>query len=170
MWTGAGGRWEAMSTSVDRLRIQPRPFDHPDAHALIEQIQQYYVELYSGRDRDSTDRTEFAPPNGIFLVAYLDGAAVGCGGWRRLSSATVEIKRMYVVEHTRGSGVARMILRELEGTAAAAGATRVTLNTGFRQPAAIAFYEAAGYRHTDDRFGPYAEIQGAYFFEKRLSA
>lgn len=157
-----------MSTSADRLRIETRPFDHPDAQALIDKIQQLYVDLYSGHDRDSTDPAEFAPPNGIFLVAYLDGAAVGCGGWRRLSPASVEIKRMYVVESVRGRGVARMILRELERAAAGAGANRVTLNTGYRQTDAIAFYEAAGYRHTDARFGPYAAIAGAYFFEKSL--
>lgn len=157
-----------MSTSADRIRIEPRTFDHPDAQTLIERIQKYYVDLYAGRDDDSTEAAEFAGHEGTFLVAYLDGTAVGCGGWRRRSPGTVEIKRMYVVETARGAGVARAILRELERTAWESGATRVTLNTGFRQPDAIAFYRAAGYRHTDERFGHYAETEGAYFFEKHL--
>jgi GNAT superfamily N-acetyltransferase len=157
-----------MSTIADRLRIEPRPFEDPDAQALIERIQQLYVDLYSGTDQDATDPAEFAPPHGTFLVAYLDGTAVGCGGRRLHVPGTVEIKRMYVLESARGAGVARTILGELERTAAAAGASRITLNTGYRQRDAIEFYRAAGYRHTDDRFGHYAAIEGAYFFEKTL--
>jgi GNAT superfamily N-acetyltransferase len=148
--------------------IHPRPFDHPDSAALLELVQQYYVHLYGGRDEDATDLEQFTPPNGLFLVGYLDGEPVACGGWRRRSPDAVEIKRMYVVDQVRRGGLARAMLEELERTASAAGATQVVLNTGFRQKDAMRFYEVNGYRPTDDRFGHYEAIDGAIFYSKAL--
>ncbi len=104
----------------------------------------------------------------MFLVGYLDGVPVACGGWRRRPDGSVEIKRMYVDPSRRGGGLARQLLAELERTAAEAGASRVVLNTGYRQVEAIAFYEASGYVRTADRFGVYEAIDGAYFFVKTL--
>ena len=148
--------------------IHARGFDHPDAVGLVHRIQQYYLELYGGHDRDATDPAQFSPPQGLFLVGYLDGEPVACGGWRRRDESTAEIKRMYVADSARGRGLARRLLDELEATARAAGVGRIVLNTGFRQTDAMAFYERAGYRRTDDRFGHYGAIEGAFFFAKDL--
>src|SRR5690606_37746993 len=62
------------------------PYDHPDAVALIDQLQQFYLDHYGGTDDTPVDPAEFAPPRGLFFVAY-DGsgdasAPVGCAGWR----------------------------------------------------------------------------------------
>jgi GNAT superfamily N-acetyltransferase len=148
--------------------VRPRAFDHPDARLLTEAIQQYYRDIYGGTDRDSTAVEEFTPPDGLFLVGYLDRAPVACGGWRRRQDGSVEIKRMYVDPARRGGGLARRLLAELERTAGAAGASRVVLNTGYLQVEAIGFYEASGYVRTDDRFGVYEAIDGAYFFDKAI--
>jgi hypothetical protein len=61
-----------MSTTGDRLRIGQRPFEHPDAPALIDLAQQYYVDLYS-RDRDATDADE---ANRMFVVATARGSGI----------------------------------------------------------------------------------------------
>lgn len=148
--------------------IEARPFGHPDAAALIGQVQDYYVRIYGGHDGDLMDAAEFTSPDGLFLVGYLDGEPVACGGWRRRPPDAVEIKRMYVAEAARRQGLARFMLAELERTAAAAGAEQVVLNTGFRQRDAMRFYEANGYRPTDERYGHYADIRGAFFFAKQL--
>ena len=148
--------------------VRPRSFDHPDAQLLIDAIQQYYVAVYGDTDLDSTAAGEFAPPDGIFLVGYLDDVPVACGGWRRRPDGSVEVKRMYVDASRRGNGLARRLLAELERTAAETGASRVVLNTGYLQVEAIAFYEASGYKRTADRFGVYETIDGAYFFEKAI--
>ena len=44
-----------------------------------------------------------------------------------------------------GAGYGRAVLAELERTAAAAGRRRVVLETGTRQPEAIALYTSGGY-------------------------
>jgi GNAT superfamily N-acetyltransferase len=150
------------------LRIVPRPLDHADVAGILEAVQQLYTRLYGGGDEDA-DPAQFVAPDGLFLVGYAGDTPVASGGWRRLALAgAVEVKRMYVVETARGKGYARRVLAELETTARAAGAHRVLLTTGFRQPDAIALYESSGYRRTDERFGRYAGTEGALFFAKHL--
>jgi GNAT superfamily N-acetyltransferase len=149
--------------------IEPRQFDHPDAAQLIGQVQDYYQQIYGGHDGDLMAAGEFTPPDGLFLVGYLDGRPTACGGWRRRDERSVEIKRMYVARAVRRQGLAAAMLAELERTAAAAGAEQVVLNTGYRQSDAMRFYEANGYRRTDDRYGHYADIHGAFFFVKDLA-
>ena len=55
----------------------------------------------------------------VFLVAHdkASGQPVGCGGLRILDQHTAEIKRLYVLPYTRGSGVASSILAALEAHA-----------------------------------------------------
>jgi GNAT superfamily N-acetyltransferase len=124
------------------------PFDHPDAALLIDEVQQIYLTLYGGHDRTRTSPNEFAPPLGLFLVGYAVGEPVVCGGWRvheLIGPDDAELKRMYVTPGARGLGYARAILAELERTAATAGRTRMVLETGTKQPEALALYESAGY-------------------------
>jgi len=148
------------------VRIEPVGYDHPDAGRLIEAVQQEYVVRYGGVDGTPVDPAEFAPPDGIFLVGYSGGEAVACGGWRRRGDAA-EIKRMYVVPAARGLGYARAVLAELERTARAAGLGRVMLESGRRQPEAVALYTSSGYRPVRP-FGHYAESPGAVHLGKNL--
>ena len=85
------------------------------------------------------------PPTGVFLVAWDGDVPVGCGGVRRHDDTTGEIKRMYVAPDARRRGVSRIVLRALEDRARVIGYTRVVLETGTKQPEAIALYESEGY-------------------------
>jgi GNAT superfamily N-acetyltransferase len=150
------------------MQIEQRRFDHPDAQALIARIQALYAVLYGNIDLDETVVEEFAPPNGAFLVGYLDGVPVACGGWRLVPPDHAEIKRMYVVEQRRGEGLARELLAALENSAAAAGMSRMVLSTGYAQTEAMALYRSSGYDPTEARYGHYADVAGAEFFTKPL--
>jgi hypothetical protein len=44
---------------------------------------------------DSAHLEDMIPPSGLFLIARLDGDAVGCGGFKRVDKATGEIKRIW---------------------------------------------------------------------------
>jgi GNAT superfamily N-acetyltransferase len=52
---------------------------------------------------------------------------------------------MYVAPQTRGLGIGRQIVAALEAEAARLGTTRLVLETGPRQPEAIAVYLRAGF-------------------------
>jgi len=152
--------------------IQPRSYADPAVARMVDEVQAEYVELYGAPDAAVVDPAEFMPPQGLFLVGLLDGVPVAMGGWRRIAMAddasAAEIKRMYVVRAARRQGLSRVLLAELERTAAAAGLTRLVLNTGPEQPAAIALYESVGYRPVPG-FGHYACHPGALFYGKALS-
>jgi GNAT superfamily N-acetyltransferase len=93
---------------------------------------------------------------------------VASGGLRRHADDVAEIKRMYVVEDHRGVGYARRLLAELESRAAAVGYRRIVLETGLRQPEAVALYESSGYQPIPG-FGFYAKHRLSRSFAKDLT-
>jgi GNAT superfamily N-acetyltransferase len=159
--------------------LRPTPYDHPDAAKLDAEIQQYYVRLYGDGDSSPMDARQFVCPHGLFVVGYVDGVAVACGGWRARGDAgegdgalrpgDAEVKRMYVAEDHRGRGYARAVLAELERTAAAAGRHRMVLETGVPQPAAIALYTSSGYEPIAP-FGAYRCSPNSRCYAKPLRA
>ncbi|MGW8888872.1 GNAT family N-acetyltransferase [Streptomyces sp. NPDC055749] len=158
------------------MNIQTRPFDHPDAVKLNDQVQLEYIERYGdGGDVTPLDATMFDPPNGLYLLAYDESdRPVATGGWRSqerneegYSDGDAEIKRMFVVPEGRGHGLARRILAALEADARAAGRTRMVLETGDRQPEAIALYTSSGYE-TCSKFGHYRDYQSSICMAKPL--
>jgi len=153
------------------VHIDVLAYDHPDAVSLIAEVQQEYVIRYGEEDRTPVDPAEFAPPRGLFLVAYLDGRPVACGGWRvhpGPDGPEAELKRMYVSPAARGRGVARALLAELERTALEAGYGRMVLETGSRQPEALALYKSAGYVDVP-QFGYYADEPEAVHLGKTIA-
>jgi ribosomal protein S18 acetylase RimI-like enzyme len=139
-------------TAQSGWRIERLPITHPDAALLVEEVQEEYVVRYGGRDETPIDPTYFEEPAGAFFVGYLDGRPVATGAWHRRSdvevdgtSLTAEVKRMYVAPAARGRRLARAMLAHLEETARAAGAEVMVLETGQRQPEAIALYRSSGY-------------------------
>lgn len=102
---------------------------------------------------------------GTFLIARLDGCAIGCGAMKAFDASTGEIKRMWIAPEARGMGVARRLLEALEHEAMRAGFTRILLDTNRSLGEAQALYRKSGYRETE----PYNENSYAdFWFEKRL--
>ncbi len=109
------------------------------------------------------------------MIGYDGTEAVACGGWRArrsgddpaLRDGDAEIKRMYVAPAHRGRGIARALLAELERAAVAAGCRRAVLETGTRQPEAIALYLSEGYAPMA-KFGTYRDEPGSRCFAKSL--
>ncbi|MET7696737.1 GNAT family N-acetyltransferase [Streptomyces sp. NPDC005485] len=158
------------------MNIRPVPFDHPDAVKLNDEVQLEYAERY-GDEGDATplDASMFEPPLGRYLIAY-DGQdlPVATGGWRTqdendegYSDGDAELKRMYVIPGARGLGVARRILAALELDARTAGRSRMVLETGTKQPEAIALYLSSGYEPCT-KFGHYRFHDESRCFAKPL--
>ncbi len=104
----------------------------------------------------------------VFLVARLNGEAVGCGGLRPWDDSVAEIKRMYVAPVGRRRGVARRMLAELERNARQLGYGRIRLETGVLQPEAQALYESVGFQRIP-AFAPYVGNPSSVCFEKVIS-
>jgi GNAT superfamily N-acetyltransferase len=163
-----------MSTSAELrdggpVTLRAVPYDDPVAVDLVSRVQQEYVVRYGGPDEAAVDPDEFVPPHGLFLVAEVAGVPAGCGAWRVYPPGGVEIKRVYVVPEFRRRGLAQVIVAARESTASAAGHGNVVLNTGDRQPEAIALYTDLGYSPVPG-YGIYACSPGAVFLGKDLGA
>lgn len=151
------------------VTIHVEPPASPDARACVDR---YFRELserfdtgYDPANAAPTDDAQFTPPDGIFVVARLEGRAVGCGALKRPAAETGEMKRLWIDPMTRGLGLGRKLLTALEGVARDMGLARVRLDSNRALTEAIALYRKCGYaevaRFNDD---PYAQM----WFEKRL--
>lgn len=174
-----------MTGPVSHLDVAVERFDAPDAARLVAAAETELHKRYGPGPHDpvpvddagADDRgaalrrpltaAEFAPPGGTFLVARLDGEAVGCAGLRPIAEATAEVKRLYVLDDYRGRGVARRLMHELEVAAPGLGHRRLVLETGGLQPEAIALYDSSGWTRIPPYFGV-ARHERSVYFEKWL--
>ncbi|MEZ4792275.1 MAG: GNAT family N-acetyltransferase [Gelidibacter sp.] len=101
------------------------------------------------------------------IVLYEDETPIGCGAIKLYDEKTIEIKRMYVLPEHRGKGIAVRILFELEIWAQELGFSKCILETGFKQPEAIALYKKAGFKIIPN-YGQYIGVENSVCFGKKL--
>ncbi len=101
------------------------------------------------------------------VIAFDADRPIGCGAIKHLSETAMEVKPMYTMPERRGAGIASQILLELEHWSAELGYPSCVLETGKRQPEAIALYIKSGYRIIPN-YGQYVGIENSVCFEKRL--
>jgi len=105
----------------------------------------------------------------VVLVLDDDGTPIAHAALRELRGDW-EVKRVIVSDAHRGRGIARALMNHLESLARAAGVSRLILQTGDRQPDAVAVYERVGYSPIPI-YEPYVEtIPNSLCFEKVLAA
>ena len=122
--------------------------------------------------RDGEEHSFYAQFNKIsglqhVIVAYDGNVAVGCGAFKPLSDEIAEIKRMYVLPEHRGQGLAGKILSALESWAQESGFECCRLETGKKQPEAIALYRKSLYAIIPN-YGQYEGVANSVCFEKKL--
>ena len=154
---------------VASVKVAAEAPDSPDARrclgAYFRELEARFESGFDGATDDSARVEDMIPPSGVFVIARLDGEAVGCGGLKRASKTAGEIKRVWTAPAARGMGVARRILRTLEAVAREGGIKRLRLDTNRALTEAHALYRREGYREIA-RFNdnPYAD----HWFEKQL--
>lgn len=158
------------------MDIRRTAFSDPVAQALVADLQQEFSTRYGSPDETPMDPTQFGPPAGAFFIGWAGEEPVATGGWRLRPDVTAldgtvaaEIKRMYVVPRAQRRGLARLMLAHLETTALAAGADVMVLETGLKQPEAIALYESSGYSPVAG-FGYYRDSPMVRYLGKRLES
>ncbi|AKG42703.1 MarR family transcriptional regulator [Streptomyces xiamenensis] len=153
------------------VSLDPVDPDHPDAqHCLRSFFAELGERLDTGFDPARSllpDAGELRAPRGVFLVARLHGEPVGCAGLKLPADAPAEVKRMWVSPATRGLGLARRFLTELEARAAGHGYDTLRLDTNKVLTEAIRLYHAYGFTEVPAfNAEPYAH----HWFEKRITA
>jgi len=102
------------------------------------------------------------------MVVYDNNAAIACGAVKPFDKHSMEVKRMYVPPVHRGKGIASLLLLRLENWAQELGYQNCVLETGKKQPEAIALYKKNGYQVTDN-YGQYIGIENSVCFKKVLN-
>jgi putative acetyltransferase len=143
--------------------------DQAEVHALLAASDAYMASLYPAESNHMVDVNTLTQPHVTFLVARAEGRAVGCGALVKSADGWAEIKRMFVSPTARGHKVGRQLLERLEGIAKHSGITALRLETGTRQPEALALYRSAGFRAIEP-FGDYRPDPLSLFMEKTIPA
>ncbi len=155
----------------DVMKISIETIDplHEDAIFLLHEAAREIRPLYnSGQDPNiSLPTNDPLSARSTYLIARVDEKAIGCAALRPLDEVTAELRRMYVLPSFRGQGIARKLIEEIEQAAIKFNYATIRLETGNRQPQAIALYEACGYRRIE-AFGPYVGDPTSICFEKQL--
>jgi GNAT superfamily N-acetyltransferase len=161
-----GGFYAFVSMTITVSPEDPRA---PEAQALLTA---FVDEIRHRYDAPPADVGYFDPsvvsvPKSVFLVARVEGRAVGCGALVPFEDDVVEIKRMFVLPQERGHGIAKKILDRLQSLAQEFDYDRIRLETGTKQPESIALYGKSGFYRVPN-FPPFENDHTAVCFEKRI--
>ena len=139
---------------------------HPHFIELVRDLDADLA-IRDGRDHDFYNQFNKIDAIKYAVVAYDDNKPVGCGAIKQYSPATMEVKRMYTLPDSRGKGIAVQVLKELELWAKEMNYEKCILETGIKQPEAIALYKKSSYQQIPN-YGQYAGVANSVCFEKEL--
>jgi GNAT superfamily N-acetyltransferase len=119
-------------------------------------------------ERERADvRSAYGDPHGPCLIARLDGRPAGCVALRQTAQPRIaEIKRFFVTDAARGTGIGSALLARALRAAGARGYRAVRLDSLPVMSAALRLYARFGF----EEIGPYdgEHPGGALYFERRL--
>jgi len=126
------------------------------------------------QDFDEELRTlpgQYAQPSGGFLLALVDGAVAGCGGFRNLPEVdypnACEMKRLYVRPAFRRFGLGRMLAQGVLDAATQAGYSSMLLDTLDDMEAARGLYESLGFESVPPYY--FNPVAGAHYLKAELA-
>lgn len=101
------------------------------------------------------------------IIIYKDELAVACGGFKKLSIDSIELKRIFVRPENRRQGLSKLVVSELESLSKSAGYKYSFLETGIKQYEAINLYKSIGYK-TIENYDPYLGNKNSICMKKEL--
>jgi len=152
---------------VTDVKIRVTSPDDEAARALVAQLDAGLLALYPAESNHLENPQDLQRPNVLVLGAFMGASMVGIGAVKRFPDYG-EIKRLYVADSARGSGVAQLIMQHLEQHLRDRGITVARLETGIHQSAALGLYRRLGYVGIS-AFGDYADDPLSVFMQKRLT-
>ena len=144
------------------------PKDNVDALALIGELDKELLQRYPSSSIHTLDLDKITRESGLFLVGYISEIAVACCSLCRIEPGAGEIKRVFVRQQYRRKGISEQMMKHLEKQAAERDFRILRVETGVRQPEAIAMYQKLGY-YDIAKYGEYINDPNSICMEKRLT-
>jgi putative acetyltransferase len=114
----------------------------------------------------------YAQPQGLMLLALVDGAVAGSGAFRPLPDAdypnACEMKRLFVRPAFRRFGLGRILAQQLMDRATEAGYSSMLLDTLDDMEAARGLYESLGFAEVPPFY--FNPIPGAHYLKAELGS
>lgn len=149
------------------LSFEKTSANHPDYVLLIQALDKYLA-VTDGEEHGFYAQYNHSDTIKHIIIAYNENQAVGCGAIKEYEVDCMEVKRMYVQPEFRGRGIATAILKELEQWTRQLRYQRCVLETGKRQPEAIALYQKNDYKLIPN-YGQYEKMDNSCCFEKQIA-
>jgi GNAT superfamily N-acetyltransferase len=131
-------------------------------------VERFYPESRYSELMAELDRVH-APPTGGLQLAMNAGQPVGCGMFHTIAPGVAEIKRLFVRDAHRGTGLGRSLAEALVAQCRDQGFEMIRLDTGTQQIAARALYLDMGFVERDAYYEVPDIAQGhMWFFEMPL--
>jgi GNAT superfamily N-acetyltransferase len=148
MGDSAGEPGRAIGTSMINLLHTSSPEEMPLVRKLFEEYAASLdVDLcFQGFDRElETLPGDYAPPDGIIIIAFSDEEPAGCVALRRIDDAVCEMKRLFVKPEHRRKGIGRALAEAVVDHARELGYASIRLDTLKSMVEANALYAALGF-------------------------
>ena len=147
--------------------------ESPLGSDLTQLMQRHTADMHADTPPESIymmDAGQLAVADVSFYVMRDGGKPVAMGAFKKLDATHAEIKSMHVLAEARGHGLSRVMLTHLMTEAAAAGLTRLSLETGIQPTfvAARALYTKAGFI-TCQAFEGYWNDPNSVFMTRELA-
>ena len=135
---------------------------HHAAHSAVH---------YPGESNHNQDGAALATQGAVMFAGRLGaaGPVVAMGGYKMIAPSHAELKSMHVADAMRGQGAGAHLVGLILDHARAAGARRISLETGSLPASAAArrLYEQAGFSYCPP-FGSYAPDPMSIFMTRTL--
>jgi GNAT superfamily N-acetyltransferase len=177
--------------NFDSKKIEVRPATSDDVELISVLAATTFYEAYFEQDtphdlsgyivesfQPQSIQEQIADENALFLIAYVDGRAVG---YAKLDAGstdpsittknTIELKRLYILERVWGKGVGEAILQQCEQLAAQRGCETIWLGVWQLNERGQRFYQKHGFVKKGTLEFPYGDSVGINdVMEKKIGA
>jgi putative acetyltransferase len=157
-------------TKTADLAIEQIDSRRADARSIVALSDDFYRDLYPPESSHLESSEALQQSHVMLIGGFIENQLVACGAAKTMDDdgGYAEIKRVFVIDAWRGRGYSMDIMRYLEAELLRQGVQLYRLETGVKQPAAIALYAKLGYV-TRGPFGQYQPDPLSIFMEKQAT-
>lgn len=151
-------------------------FNHISGQDMIEEVKQLFLEYAQSlkvnlafQDFETEFKAlpgKYGLPDGVLILALVDGKAAGCAALRKIDEDTCEMKRLYVRDDYKGLGIGKRLINMIIEEDSRFNYHYIRLDTLPSMKKAQDLYISLGFYDIEPY--TYNPVKGTRFMELRL--